>query len=383
MNHYDMTRYEADFDDAMDFLDVSRSTLNRWLRDGKVPARKVGGQWRFSRAELQALRDGSEIPASLIKARRDLQQFLASRRKDSPMNASADATPQALAEALLWEAVDGKATDVHLQPRRDGVHVAFGTRSRLSEVRVIPPALAAEIEEAWAAIGRPFGETGMSRIFLSRGAEAAVNEVSLVLQSLDTLQGRRLTLRVMGGGRVTDLEHVAPRDADRETFRKWLSRSRGLILFAGPAGSGKTTTLLSCLQHLATDARLAVFSLEYPAYLRVDGVDQVEVASDGPAEVKTAMERIFRMAPNAVGICVETAEAARAALNVAVTGHLVLMQIESESAEGAVKRFEDLAGRPAAGSIVGVVSQRLRRGAGGTVAEYRFWEPTPSAGASR
>ncbi|MEK7468798.1 MAG: ATPase, T2SS/T4P/T4SS family [Planctomycetota bacterium] len=374
-----MKRYETDFDAALAFLQVSRSTLNRWVHDGKLPARKVGGQWRFSEEDLTRLRDGSGEPAPLVRAREELKTFLESSRanRKGPKNMNAiDTKSQPLAEALVWEAHDRKASELHLQPRKDGVHISVGKEARLETIRVIPADLARELEQAWEEIGLPFGDSGIRRIFLSRAGDQAVNEVSVLLQAIDTLQGRRVTLRFMGGGRIADLDTVAPKADDRAVFERWLKRPNGIILFSGPTGSGKTTTLLSCLQHLAKDAGLAVFSLEYPAYVRVDGVDQVEVPSEDGPVVKAALERIMRMYPNAIGICVETEEAAAAALNMAITGHLVLMQVHAEEHEAAVKRLEQLAGRPVAPSVIGVISQRLKRGdAGGKVAEYRFWEP--------
>ncbi|KAF0243449.1 MAG: type II secretion system protein [Planctomycetota bacterium] len=374
-----MKRYETDFDAAMAFLQVSRSTLNRWVHDGKLPARKVGGQWRFSEDDLKKLRDGSGEPAPLVHAREDLRRFLessrANRKGPKTMNPSIESKSGDLAEALVWEAHDRKASELHLQPRKDGVHIAVGKNARLETIRVIPQELARELEQAWDEIGLPFGDSGIRRLFLSRDGAQAVNEVSVLLQAIDTLQGRRLTLRFMGGGRIADLEAVAPKAEDRAVFERWLHRPNGIILFSGLPGSGKTTTLLSCLQHLAKDAGLAVFSLEYPAYVRVDGVDQVEVASEEAPVVKAALERIMRMYPNAIGICLETAETAAAALNMATSGHLVLMHIEAEGHEAAMKRLEQLAGKPVAPSVIGVISQRLKRGeAGGKVAEYQFWE---------
>ena len=91
-----MKRYEMEFDLALDYLQVSRSTLNRWIRDGKIPARKVGGQWRFSQDDLRTLRDGSGEPNPTLLARQELKRFLetsrANRKESSPMNATVAAS---------------------------------------------------------------------------------------------------------------------------------------------------------------------------------------------------------------------------------------------------------------------------------------------------
>ena len=93
------------------------------------------------------------------------------------MNALA-ATPRELAEALVWEAHDRRASELHLQPRKDGVHVALGKDARLETVRVIPPEMARELEKAWEDVGLPFGDSGIRRLFLSRpGADELWEEV--------------------------------------------------------------------------------------------------------------------------------------------------------------------------------------------------------------
>jgi excisionase family DNA binding protein len=368
----------------MEFLNTTRSTLYRWLHDGAIPAHKLGRQWRFSKDELIAFRDSGSARQKVQSELRELGAFLRTRdpraKEKRAMTETATDTPESVAEAIIWDAFQQSASDIHLQPRSDGVHLLYRLKGKLQEVRVVDPQTAGAVEKAWIASSTGTDETGARRLFHkrlteTRGAQQTTS-LQILYQSIDTLQGRRITLRILHEGCILDINRVCPKKEDRETLEKWLSAPRGLILFAGKTGSGKTTTLLSCLNHLARDKGRAVFSIEDPIEVQLDGVDQLQVKEKDPQSISNAFVQIYRSDLDALAVCVEGADAAKSALQMARSGHLVLMQMHAVSIEDAIKRFETWVEEPVQDVLVGVSHQELvPSDKGGRKAIYRFSEP--------
>lgn len=359
------------FEEALEFLKTTRSTLYRWLHDGTVPATKLGRQWRFSANELSAFRDGGSERAKISAELRELSSFFQTRdpraKEHRVMEQSTSAvmeSPEAIAEAIIWDAVEQKATDIHMQTRSTGVHLLYRIKGKLNDVRVVNGLTADAIRKAWIAMSTGADETGAHRLFTkrtfaTRGGEESTN-LQVRYQSVDTLQGPRVTLRILNMGWVLDLPRICHRKEDAATFEKWLSAPKGIILFAGKAGSGKTTTRLSCLNHLARDRQKAVFSIEDPIEVQLDGVDQIQVNGTDPNSVRHAFEQICRADLDALSIGVDTQAAARGALDMARSGHLVLLQIHANSADEAVQRIEHWVDDSIKGDLVGVCYQELK-----------------------
>ena len=368
--------YTLTLDRAADFLGTSRSTLYKWLEAGKVPAKKLGGQWRFSEEDLKALRDGHS-GKNLTTELSSLADFFQDRNPQprkrimKPGNAS----PEAVADAIVWDADSREASDIHLQPRSDGVHLLFRIKGVLEPVRTLSPDAARSLEQTWVACSVLSSRTGQQQVFLSRKDDHGESQVQLFVQGVNTLQGRCLTLRITEGGLAFPLAHICREKEDANRLERWLSHRSGLILIAGKSGSGKTTTLFSCLQHLTHSRQgAAIFSVEDPVHFRMDEVNQVDVDGKDSAACQTAFEQILRCAPDILATTVDNALAARWALDAARTGHLALMQLEAASAEEALKRFESLAGERVPGVPVFVVHQQLVSSEGRLKAAYEFLE---------
>jgi type IV pilus assembly protein PilB len=369
------------FDEALDFLKTTRTTLYRWLHEGAIPATKLGRQWRFSTAELTAFRDGGNQRAKLSNALREFGAFLKTRdpraKEKRVMEQAALETPDSIAAAIIWDAYAQKASDIHMQTRSDGVHLLYRLNRRLEKVRVLDRAAADAIQKAWIASSTSTEETGAHRLFPSRifekkGVQESAN-LQVLYQSINTLQGPRVTLRILHHGYVLDLAHICNRKDERTVFERWLAEPKGLILFAGKTGSGKTTTLLSCLNHLTRDKGKAVFSIEDPIEILLDGVDQLQVDTNDNAAVDKAFLQIHRSDLDAIAIGIQSATASKGALAMARSGHLVLQQIHAVSAEDAVKRFEAWVDEPIRDVLLGVCYQELVPDErGGRKAVYHF-----------
>ncbi|MCE9583868.1 MAG: Flp pilus assembly complex ATPase component TadA [Planctomycetes bacterium] len=374
--------YTLTLDQAAAFLGTSRSTLYKWLEAGKVPGKKLGGQWRFAEADLKSLRDGSSEKnsarelAELAAFFQDRLPRAKGRNTMSKSEQTVDPGVDSVADALVWDADDRKASDIHFQPRADGVHLSFRIAGNLEPVRTIGADTALALEQSWVSRGVLSPRSAQQQVFLSRKSGAGESQVQVFVQGLNTIQGRCLTLRITKGGLAFPLSHICSVKEDAARFERWLSLSHGLILLTGRSGSGKTTTLFSCLRHLVETRKAdAIFSIEDPVHFRMDGVNQVDVAENDEAAFQTAFEQVMRSAPNVVATTVASPLAARRSLDAAHTGHLVLMTMEAASAQEAVQKFEGLVNEPLKGVPVFVAHQHLTGGEGGRVkAVYTFLE---------
>jgi excisionase family DNA binding protein len=375
-----MTR-NLSFDEAMAHLGVSRSTLYRWTQTGKVPASKVGRQWRFSAEELAAFVDGGVQREALHRKLAELASFLTGRDlrgKDAGEMAAetAEGTARNVAEAIIWHAHDRGASDVHLQPRRGGVRLAYRIQSGLEEVCMLEPGVADAVYQAWVSAGKPFGRGDGMRLFLSRPEPQAggVTEVQANLQAAETVLGRRVAMRLFTPACLAGFERVCEDPEQRKVLEGYLAASHGLVLISGAAGSGKTTTALACARYLARNKALAVYSMEDPgSLLQVDGVDQVEVDAGDAGAFDAAFRTIMHMDPDVLLILMEHEAACRDAVLAARTGHLVLVQVHATSPAEALERFEAAAGERVQDILVGVSWQKLvPRPEGGRRGEYQF-----------
>ena len=359
------------FEEAMEFLKTTRSTLYRWLHEGTIPATKLGRQWRFSAQELLEFRDGGADRTKLTAELRELSAFFHTRdprAKDKRVMEHAASSqadnPVSVAESIIWDAVEQKASDIHMQTRSTGVHLLYRLNGKLSDVRTMNRATADAIQKAWVAMSTGADETGAHRLFSKRTFESRRGEESSNLQvqyqSIDTLQGPRVTLRILHQGKVLDLPRICSKKEDAAIFERWLTAPRGLVIFAGKAGSGKTTTLLSCLNHLTRNRHKAVFSIEDPIEVQLDGVDQIQVDGGDDTAVRNAFLQIYRADLDAVAISVLSQAAARGALDMARGGHLVLLQVHANSIDEAILRIEGWVEETIRGDLVGVCYQELK-----------------------
>ena len=369
------------FDEAREYLKTTRSTLYRWLHEGTIPATKLGRQWRFSTRELDTFRSGGNDRARLSAQLRELGAFLKTRdrraKEKRVMEQATLESPDEIAEAIVWDAYERRASDVHMQTRSDGVHLLYRVGGKLEEIRVLDRGVAEAIQKAWIGQSTSTDDTGAHRLFQSRtlekrGVKESAN-LQVLYQSIATLQGPRVTLRILHSGYILDLAHVCNKKDDREIFERWMSAPKGLVLFAGKAGSGKTTTLLSCLNHLARDKGKAVFSIEDPIEILLDGVDQIQVNTNDINAVERAYLQVQRSDLDALAVSLLCPTAAKGSLGIARGGHLVLQQVHATSIEDALKRYEAMVEEPIRDVLLGVCYQELvPNDRGGRKAVYHF-----------
>ena len=370
------------FEEAAAFLVTPHSTLYRWLREERVPGHKLGRQWRFLRSELEHFRssgtEGSEERAALLR----LAGLLRSRNNLDEETAmqTQSTTPAAVAEQLIWDAVDHGASVVHFGPTTEGHAVRYRTEDGLETLEQLSPAAFAALDRHLASASQATRRESRRRLFLERSGDDGPERLQVRYQKMETIAGERLTLGLLREARFpTSLNDITTSDGDTETLRRWSAAARGIVLVSGRPGSGKTTTAYCCLEEIARSGERVVFTIEDTVEFLLTGVNQVEVDLDDPAAYRRTFEDICTSDLDVLFLQSNVAQRHLSllwgtALSAAESGHLVYVQLEADSPEDAVARFADATGRDVRPHLVGAVWQQLVPLATGRGREaiYRF-----------
>ena len=269
-----------------------------------------------------------------------------------------------LVDRILAEAVAVGASDVHLERHGEDLRVRLRVDGVLRDAVRLP---------GWSR------EAVLSRVKILGGMDIAVKQrpqdggftysrerkhFRVRVSTIPVGEGEKAVLRILDPGRApSNLDSVGLGEEDLAAVRRLLAMRQGVILAAGPTGSGKSTTLFGALGELDR-TRQNIVTLEDPIEYRLDGVNQVQVRPKAGLTFPIALRAVLRQDPDVVMVGeIRDRETAEIAMAAAVTGHLVLSSIHTIDAPGAITRLLNM-GVPAflvAGGLSGVIAQRLVR----------------------
>ncbi len=265
---------------------------------------------------------------------------------------------------LMRYAFDNRASDVHLEPKRDASIVRLRIDGVLHKVYTLPGQLHTPIVARLKTISRlDISEKRKpqdGRIKVEREGR----EVEIRVSSLPTAFGEKIVLRIFDPeSLVVDVAQLGFEAAEQVVFESWIAEPHGLILVTGPTGSGKTTTLYSALKALA-GPDVNVTTIEDPIEMVWEAFNQVQVQPKLGLDFANALRHILRQDPDIIMVGeIRDAETAENAVQSALTGHLVLSTLHTNDALGAIGRLVDLA-VPSfllSSALLGVMAQRLVR----------------------
>jgi general secretion pathway protein E len=267
-------------------------------------------------------------------------------------------------EYLLHYALDQRASDVHIEPRRDHSVVRMRIDGVLHNVHQLPkvvhPAIVSRIKTLARLDIAEKRRPQDGRIKTARGDR----EVEMRVSTVAVAFGEKLVLRVFDpGALLRDLPDLGMFDGQLQVAEKFLARPHGLVLVTGPTGSGKTTTLYAALRSIATPD-VNVVTIEDPIEIVVDAFNQVAVQPKIGVGFAEALRHVLRQDPDVVMVGeVRDGETAAIALQAALTGHMVLATLHTNDAATAITRLLELEVDPfvLSSTLVGVVAQRLVR----------------------
>jgi general secretion pathway protein E len=269
----------------------------------------------------------------------------------------------AAVEYLLHYAFEQRASDIHLEPRREESIIRMRIDGVLHPIHRVPKAVHGAIANRFKIMSRldiASRKPQDGRIRTARGDA----EMELRVSTVPTTFGDKVVVRILDPNvLVRDLSELGFLPEERETFERWLVRPHGLVVVTGPTGSGKTTTLYSALQAL-TSPEVNVTTIEDPIEMVHEDFNQIAANPKTGTSFADALRHVLRQDPDVIMVGeVRDAETASQAVQAALTGHLVLTTLHTTDTVGAIARLRDL-GVPSfliAATLTGVVAQRLVR----------------------
>ena len=290
---------------------------------------------------------------------------LASRqfRAEKPKELARLPVPQ-LVDALLQQALQERASDIHIEPATQGLRVRFRIDGMLREKELLPLEMQAavlsriKLLSALDIAEKRLPQDGRWRV------QKENQDVDVRVSTLPVQGGEKAVLRILPfRGMRQNIETLGFSKDALQRYRLLYQKPQGIILICGPTGSGKTTTLYATLAELNRPESNLV-SIEDPVEMQLAGMNQVQVNTKAGLTFATALRAILRQDPNVIMVGeIRDAETADAAVRAAMTGHLVFSTLHTNDAAGAIVRLLDLGIPPflVATSLLGVVAQRLVR----------------------
>jgi general secretion pathway protein E len=273
----------------------------------------------------------------------------------------------AVGDELLYAAYLRQASDIHIDPWPKGMAVRFRVDGKLEFHSELPPGMQLELVSRFKVLsGMDISERRAPQdgrfSFTPPGHSV---QVDVRAATLPTKYGERLTLRLLALQTETlTLDRLGLEPAYKQSIENFLRRSQGMMILTGPTGSGKTTTLYASIRMLLAERNLNVMTIEDPIEYAIEGVAQCEVDSADKVSFAKALRSILRHDPDVVMIGeIRDQETAEIAMKAALTGHLVLSTLHTNSSAATVSRLLDIGLEPylVAGTLRLAISQRLSR----------------------
>lgn len=266
---------------------------------------------------------------------------------------------------LLQYAFEQRASDIHIEPRREKGNIRFRIDGVLYTVYALPMQVMAAVTSRLKILGRMnVAEKRKPQDGRIKTKSPNGNEVELRLSTLPTAFGEKLVMRIFDPEVLTrPFQQLGLAGDDLERWEAIIKNNNGIVIITGPTGSGKTTTLYSTLKLLATD-EVNVCTIEDPIEMVEDSFNQMQVQENIDLNFADGVKALLRQDPDIIMIGeVRDLPTAEMAIQASLTGHLVFTTMHTNDAPSAITRLLEL-GVPSyliKATVVGIVAQRLVR----------------------
>ncbi len=270
-----------------------------------------------------------------------------------------------LVDWLLQYAFDQRASDIHLEPKRENCLIRFRVDGKLLKVYDLPPAVMAAVTSRIKILSRiDVAEKRRPQDGRIKTLSKGNREIELRVSTMPTTFGEKCVMRIFDPDAVVvNYEDLGFSEGEAENWRKLINRPNGIVLVTGPTGSGKTTTLYSTLKRLATPD-VNVSTVEDPIEMVDPVLNQMQVNPKIGLQFADGVRTLMRQDPDIIMIGeIRDLETAQMAVQASLTGHLVLSTLHTNDAPSSINRLLDLgvADYLLRSTLAGVLAQRLIR----------------------
>jgi general secretion pathway protein E len=270
-----------------------------------------------------------------------------------------------LVNQIIHRAVDLGASDIHIEPFEESLQLRYRVDGVLQDFADSPPA---SLAPALASRVKLLSQMNIAERRLPQDGRIMTrvkgHEIDLRVSTIPTVHGESIVMRVLDRDSIRlSLTAMGFSDDTLDGFQKLLASPHGVLLVTGPTGSGKTTTLYAALASLDSGTR-KIITVEDPVEYQLHGVNQIQVQAEIELTFARVLRSILRQDPDIIMIGeMRDTETAQIAVQSALTGHLVLSTLHTNTAAGAITRLEDMGIERylITSSVNGVLAQRLVR----------------------
>jgi len=343
-------------------FDKLRFILNRQIEPVLAPRESI--QEAVNRHYGQSIGESAD---SLIQEMTDTQidfTETGAMSMDAITAGDSDAPIVKLTNLIIEEAVQLRASDIHVEPFEDRVRVRYRIDGILVERDIIPKRLHGSVLSRFKILAKldiaERRRTQDGRIKLS----LLDKELDLRVSVVPTNHGQSVVMRILDKDNIrVNLTQLGFDERDYKKFGTLIRRPNGIILVTGPTGSGKTTSLYAALNELNTPTR-KIITAEDPVEYYLPGVNQVEIKHTIGLDFARVIRAMLRQAPNIILVGeMRDIETAQMGIQASLTGHLVFSTLHTNDAPGAITRLVDMGVPPylVSSSVIGIMAQRLVR----------------------
>lgn len=286
-------------------------------------------------------------------------------QSDSPNADAEDAPVIKLVSLIINDAFRKKASDIHLEPMERNFRIRYRIDGVLQEIPNPPKRLQSAVISRLKIMAnldmaeRRLPQDGRIKVKIGKN-----KTIDLRVSTLPASHGESVVLRILDkSGLSLGLSELGFFSDDEALFNRLIHQPNGILLITGPTGSGKTTTLYSCL-HALNKPDKKIITVEDPIEYQLPGINQVQIRTDIGLTFAKVLRSCLRQAPNIIMVGeIRDLETAEIAINASLTGHLVLSTLHTNDAPGAITRLIDQGIKPflVASSVKAILAQRLVR----------------------